>query len=201
MDFGLSGLALEPGGVRDFAGTPMYMAPEQLDGSGPSVRTDLFSLGVVLYEVLTGRHLFSGRTLTELREEYRKAKSPPPPSEFSGELDPNVDAVILRCLDTDPRRAPHPPWKWPPHSVAPTLCKPFLRRGKRPLPNSSPLPVEQEPCRCAPRGFCCSVSPWFYPDVLHLPGTPPWWACVDGRRVPNCSSTARETSFGKPRLP
>ena len=106
MDFGLSGLALEPGGVRDFAGTPMYMAPEQLDGSGPSVRTDLFSLGVVLYEVLTGRHPFSGRTLTELREEYRKAKKPTPPSEFAGQLEPNVDSVILRCLDTDPKERP-----------------------------------------------------------------------------------------------
>jgi len=48
MDFGLSGLALELAGTRDFAGTPIYMAPEQLEGSGTSVRTDLFSLGVVL---------------------------------------------------------------------------------------------------------------------------------------------------------
>jgi serine/threonine-protein kinase len=106
MDFGLSGLALELAGVKDFAGTPMYMAPEQLEGSGTSVRTDLFSLGVVLYEVLTGRHPFSANTLTQLREDYRKAQSPPPPSEYAGELEPNVDSVILRCLDTDPKARP-----------------------------------------------------------------------------------------------
>ena len=106
MDFGLSGLALELAGVKDFAGTPMYMAPEQLDGAGTSVRTDLFSLGVVLYEVLTGRHPFSATTLTQLREDYRKPKIPPPPSEFAGELEPNVDSVILRCLDTDANARP-----------------------------------------------------------------------------------------------
>jgi len=106
MDFGLSGLALELAGVKDFAGTPMYMAPEQLEGSGTSVRTDLFSLGVVLYEVLTGRHPFHASTLTQLRGDYRKAKSPPPPSEFAGELEPNVDSVILRCLDTDAKARP-----------------------------------------------------------------------------------------------
>ncbi len=106
MDFGLSGLMLELAGVQDFAGTPLYMAPEQLEGSGASVHTDLFSLGVVLYEVLTGRHPFSAHTLTELREDYRKAKRPSPPSEFAGELEPNADSVILRCLETDPKERP-----------------------------------------------------------------------------------------------
>src|SRR5271166_485901 len=106
MDFGLSGLALELAGVQDLAGTPMYMAPEQLEGSGTSVRTDLFSLGVVLYEVLTGRRPFAASTPTELREAYRKANSPAPPSAYAGELQPNVDSVILRCLDTDPKARP-----------------------------------------------------------------------------------------------
>jgi len=106
MDFGLSGLMLELAGGQDVAGTPMYMAPEQLEGCGSSVRTDLFSLGVVLFEVLTGRRPFSASTLPELREDYRKAKSPAPPSEFAGELDPNVDSAILRCLERDPKVRP-----------------------------------------------------------------------------------------------
>ena len=107
MDFGLSGLALDLAGVRDFAGTPLYMAPEQLAGSsGVSTRSDIFSLGVVLYEVLTGRHPFSASTLAELREGYRTGESPAPPSEFAGELDPKVDSVILRCLETTPEARP-----------------------------------------------------------------------------------------------
>ena len=106
MDFGLSGLAQELAGRPDLAGTPFYMAPEQLESLGTSIRTDLFSLGVVLYEVLTGRHPFSAATLTDLRDGYRKGKSPAPPSEFAGELPPHIDSVILHCLDTEPQARP-----------------------------------------------------------------------------------------------
>ena len=60
-DFGLAGVAGELNGGSQ-SGTPQYMAPEQLAGSGVSVKSDLYSLGLVLYEMFTGRRAFEGRS-------------------------------------------------------------------------------------------------------------------------------------------
>ena len=70
-DFGLAGLAkdLERAGID---GTPAYMAPEQLAGRGVSTRSDVYSLGLVLYELFTGKRAHSGRTLVELRHEHER---------------------------------------------------------------------------------------------------------------------------------
>ena len=101
MDFGLAGFTEELRGVRQAAGTLAYMAPEQMEGRGVSMRSDIFSLGLVMYELLTGERPFEGRTLEEFRDALR-AGSPPAPSTRVSDLDPAVDRTIMWCLELDP---------------------------------------------------------------------------------------------------
>src|ERR1700726_3105850 len=104
-DFGLASIAatLEAADLR--AGTPAYMAPEQLEGKEVTVKSDLYSLGLVLYEILTGKRAFDASTLPELMKQREKS-SPASPSSVVRDLDPAVERVILRWLDQDPARRP-----------------------------------------------------------------------------------------------
>ena len=86
-----------------FIGTPAYMAPEQLTGGAPSAATDIYALGVVLYEALTGTVPFSGETALEAAMK-RLHQPPPVPSTLVKSLDPRWDAAILRCLEREPQR-------------------------------------------------------------------------------------------------
>jgi eukaryotic-like serine/threonine-protein kinase len=104
-DFGLAVPLEKDDELGAFAGTPLYMAPEQLAGQGASTLTDIYALGLVLYEVCTGKVPFKARTLGELRVE-KATLVPPPPSELARDVDPNVERVLLRCLDRDPRARP-----------------------------------------------------------------------------------------------
>jgi serine/threonine-protein kinase len=102
-DFGLAGLAFRPDEIHH--GTPAYMAPEQRMGQEVSVRSDLYALGLVLYEVFTGRRPFDARTAEELARQQATG-TPTAPSSHVAELDPLAERIILRCLEADPRRRP-----------------------------------------------------------------------------------------------
>ena len=104
-DFGLASIAasIEATDVR--AGTPAYMAPEQLEGKEVTVKSDLYSLGLVLYEILTGKRAFNASTLPELIKQ-RESSVPASPSALVRDLDPVVERVILRCLEKDPAQRP-----------------------------------------------------------------------------------------------
>ena len=103
-DFGIAGLEseLKEGAI---AGTPAYMSPEQITGKELTTKSDIYSLGLVLYEIFTGKQAFAGDTINEL---LRKHKTSPPttPSEVIKDIDPLVEKVILRCLEKDPRERP-----------------------------------------------------------------------------------------------
>jgi Protein kinase domain len=104
-DFGLavaSGASVVEG---ETSGTPAYMAPEQLEGRGSTVQSDLYALGLVLYEISTGRKAFEGATLAELRRKHTQ-EPPKAPSKFVAGLDPAIERVILKCLEKDPRLRP-----------------------------------------------------------------------------------------------
>jgi serine/threonine-protein kinase len=104
-DFGLAELQETVHGVEARAGTPAYMAPEQLSGREATVRSDLYALGLVLYELFTGRAALSGRTPDEIAR-LQEETTPTTPSSLVEGIDPAVERVILRCLEKDPLRRP-----------------------------------------------------------------------------------------------
>jgi hypothetical protein len=93
--------------LRDvpLAGTPQYMAPEQLNGAPASTATDIYSLGLVLFEIFTGKRVHEAETFAELRA-LHDTGSVPTPSAIVRDLDPAVERVILRCLDADAQKRP-----------------------------------------------------------------------------------------------
>jgi sulfatase modifying factor 1 len=102
-DFGLA-RALSPAGStitgRVIVGTNAYMAPEQLEGKPPTPAFDVYAMGIVLHEMLTGRHPFSDAVgFTGLLQRVRK---PPRPSELVPSLDPGWDDLVARCLAVNP---------------------------------------------------------------------------------------------------
>jgi len=104
-DFGLAALADEIPGEEIRNGTPAYMAPEQLAGREVTVQSDIYSLGLVLYEIFTGKRAFEASTLAELVRLHGET-SPVNPSTLVKELDPAVESAILRCLDPEPSKRP-----------------------------------------------------------------------------------------------
>jgi hypothetical protein len=104
-DFGLASIAANVEDADARAGTPAYMAPEQLEGKQVTAKRDLYSLGLVLYETLTGKRVFDAASLPELMKQRDKS-APTNPSTLVRDLDPVVDRVILRCLEKDPAHRP-----------------------------------------------------------------------------------------------
>ncbi|MFN2598404.1 MAG: protein kinase [Pyrinomonadaceae bacterium] len=105
-DFGLAAIAEEIGGNDAFSGTPAYMSPEQLAGKELTTRSDIYSLGVVLYELFTGKRAFEAATLPELLRLRQSDAAPASPRALVRDLDPTVERVIERCLEKDPERRP-----------------------------------------------------------------------------------------------
>ena len=104
-DFGLAGFADQIQGLEVRSGTPAYMSPEQLAGKEVTVRSDIYSLGLVFYEIFTGKRAFEAETLGELVR-VRSEKPPSKPSSQVKDLDAAVERVILRCLEPEPPDRP-----------------------------------------------------------------------------------------------
>jgi serine/threonine-protein kinase len=103
-DFGLAGVAEQIQGAEVRSGTPAYMAPEQLAGKEVSVRSDIYSLGLVLYEIFTGKRAFSQKSDAAGRAAGDRTLSRP--SSVVKDLDPVIERVILRCLEAEPSARP-----------------------------------------------------------------------------------------------
>lgn len=104
VDFGLAALQEELRRDRRSAGTPAFMAPEQLFGSPANAKTDLFSLGLVLFELFTGKPAFAPKTLDELVKLHEKG--PPTLSSIIPDIDRAIERTIMRCLERVPENRP-----------------------------------------------------------------------------------------------
>ena len=107
VDFGLArpeGLDVERvTQTGEFVGTPAYMSPEQFDARKVDARTDVYSLGVVLFEMLTGHAPFSASSVMSMAMKHLK-EPPPAPSVLRSDLPPWIDRLVLKCLEKEPSR-------------------------------------------------------------------------------------------------
>jgi hypothetical protein len=103
-DFGLA-VAPEEARPGELAGTPSYMAPELFEGKPATVQSDIYALGVVLFELYTGKHPWDRRPPSDSKRR-ESGKPPSSPSFHTPEIDPAVDRIILRCLELDPAVRP-----------------------------------------------------------------------------------------------
>jgi serine/threonine protein kinase len=132
MDFGMARLSSHDTGTTPLLGTPAYWCPEQIMGKPQDARSDLFSLGVVLYELVTGKRPFDADSLQAICGRVLSS-TPLPPSHATPSVPTGFDEVVARCLAKDPIAR---------YGVGETLAEdlyPFARR--KTVPQSSPQSV------------------------------------------------------------
>jgi predicted Ser/Thr protein kinase len=127
-DFGLAMAMSDVGaGAGDVhSGTPAYMAPEQLEGRDPTAQSDIFALGLVMYELFTGMRAFQRGSIDDLRRAYEESR-PTKPTAVVPDLNAAIERTILACLESDP-----------------TLRPPTARAVATALPGGDPIDVALE---------------------------------------------------------
>jgi eukaryotic-like serine/threonine-protein kinase len=127
MDFGMARLASRDSADTPLIGTPAYWCPEQIIGKPQDARSDLFSLGVVLYEMVTGKRPFDADSLQGVCSRVLSS-TPLPPSQANPSVPPGFDAIIALCLAKDPATR---------YAAAETIAEdlyPFARSKTSPAP-------------------------------------------------------------------
>lgn len=102
-DFGMARLASRDSKDSPLLGTPAYWCPEQILGKPQDARSDIFSLGVVLYEMVTGKRPFDAESLQAICQKVMSA-TPLPPSQINSSLPAGLNELIGSCLEKDPGR-------------------------------------------------------------------------------------------------
>jgi tetratricopeptide (TPR) repeat protein len=102
MDFGIA-RSLQGGGITGegaIIGTPEYMSPEQVEGKPADARADIYALGIILFEMVTGHVPFEGETPFAIANKH-KSEPPPVPKKLVPQLPEGLNKLILRCLEKD----------------------------------------------------------------------------------------------------
>lgn len=101
MDFGIAQRLAGPSSSDELLGSPLYMAPEYVAGRESSPQSDIFSLGMILYTMLTGRHPVTGNSVEKILQAIATVPVPPP-SSMTSSVDEKLDSIVLRALSIDP---------------------------------------------------------------------------------------------------
>ena len=139
LDFGLAKLASDSGKSHSITrdgtvfGTPEYMAPEQAQGDPLDVRTDLYSLGVLLYRMTTGVLPFRGETFVQTLTKHVR-EQPKPPHELAPDIPPALEAIILRCMQKRPAD------RFASAAAVAEALLPLAQRGDSTGPTPAPVP-------------------------------------------------------------
>ena len=104
-DFGIAGIEADMKGDNIRAGTPAYMSPEQISGKEVTARSDIYALGLVIYEIFTGKQAFIADNVMELIKMHQTATATSPSTHVKG-IDPLVESVIAQCLEKNPKDRP-----------------------------------------------------------------------------------------------
>jgi len=129
-DFGIARFATQVSGSGRIMGTPAYLAPEQIMGEPHSTRSDLFSLGIVLYQMLTGVPPFDGSSVAAVCAQILTS-DPVEPSRRNPSLPPGLDHIVMRCL------AKKPEDRYPTGDALAASLYPLARRAPVAPPASS----------------------------------------------------------------
>jgi serine/threonine-protein kinase len=133
-DFGMARLASRDSKDTPLLGTPAYWCPEQILGKPQDARSDIFSLGIVLYEMVTGKRPFDAESLQAICQKVMSA-SPLPLSQINASLPAGLNELVASCLEKDPGRR-----RASAEDLALDLY-PFARRRIEPQPNAASNPT------------------------------------------------------------
>ncbi len=104
MDFGIARMMeTGVGQTATIVGTPAYMSPEQAEGKFLDARSDIYAVGLIFYEMITGRATFSGDTIVAIAMK-QVTEAPGSPRDLVPTIPRQIEAVILKCLEKDPSR-------------------------------------------------------------------------------------------------
>ncbi len=147
-DFGAAFLKKSQPAQSAAMGSPYYMAPEHIQGHEPTFHSDIYSLGVVLYELLTGRRPFVAENLEALIDKISQTEAAAP-SELRPALPREIDAVVLRALKKDPAQR-YGTWAQFGVEISKVVAPRASRRAWCPTASVTSR---------SPRSRCCSSSP------------------------------------------
>jgi eukaryotic-like serine/threonine-protein kinase len=196
MDFGLARLLKADDRTRKEGteGTPAYISPEQAKGASVDGRSDIYSLGVLIYEMLTGSVPFKGSTAQEIVQKHL-TEPPRDPRELNPGISPGLSQAVLRCLEKDPgaRFASAA-------EVRQTLdCLPAPPRGGAGFEEkASPVPKGRRPARMAAIAAAVVVAGCLIYVLTRVPPKPPAVSTIAVLPVSDISPTPARTDLGRP---
>jgi serine/threonine protein kinase len=171
-DFGIARFAANVTQVGGLRGTPAYLSPEQIEGKPTDGRSDIFSLGIVLYQLATGRRPFQSESVEAVCAQILKAKITPP-TRVNPMLPPVFDGIVERCLARNPENR---------YANGELLSTDLEAVAREPLAATRPQPIRNRSTITALRyagaaaalglALCVPIAARFYRHNFQLPPAP-----------------------------